>query len=235
MLTKVILLCALFLIHPSSLLGQGSIDSAQISSLISQFSNADPNVRLTAFYGLLDLSLPFGISTTPYAVTDKTSKLLAVVPTPDVIRLALINLLSQEDRFVQTSNQHFAGDPVLSETYTDYYADLINSVATLHDPRSIPALVGAITSGGTAVGALAAFGNMSIRPTLLELTAPDEGARGFATLTLIGMLDPKNFVNLNAESILGLQRGLVKASGFSESYITVEAGKGLQQLDSKRI
>jgi len=232
-----LLLVLVLLPIDSALHAQGSISHAQITSFISQFSNNDSKVRLDAFYGLLDLTSSFNITANSYSIPEQTTTLLALAPSSDTdtIRLALINLLSQENVLVHASNQSFTGEQVLSEEYTDYYADLINVVVTLQDSRSIPALVGAITSGGTAVGALAAFGNASITAVLQQLSTSNEGVRGFATLTLIQMLDSTNFPKLSVPTIFGLQSGLIKAASFPESYIAVEAGKNLQQLDSKRV
>ena len=50
----------------------------------------------------------------------------------------------------------------LGEDYFDFYGDVIASVVALNDRRAIPALLGAIDTGGMATRCLASFGDAAL-------------------------------------------------------------------------
>ena len=60
--------------------------------------------------------------------------------------------------------------PQISEEQTEYYADLVVAVSSLHDPRSIVSLVGAVLTGNVAMNALASFGDTAVDPLIRQLT-----------------------------------------------------------------
>jgi hypothetical protein len=88
----------------------------------------------------------------------------------DRLKLALIGLLSTEN----VAEQEFIvkGTTFATEEHSEYYASLVARVANLNDERAIPALVGAITTGGMATRGLARFGDKAIDPVLNLLQAP---------------------------------------------------------------
>jgi HEAT repeat protein len=75
------------------------------------------------------------------------------------------------------------------EGYADYYGNLIGIVADLNDERAIPALLGAISSGGMATRALARFGDKAFNPLLDQLRNPDPQVRSSVLFTIRDLLE----------------------------------------------
>jgi HEAT repeat protein len=85
------------------------------------------------------------------------------------------------------------GQTIGQDYDTDYYANVIASVATLKDIRSMNALLGAITTGGMAMGTLAEFAPLSLDPVLAKADEPDPLVRMSALNVLERMLEPPNY------------------------------------------
>jgi hypothetical protein len=81
----------------------------------------------------------------------------------DQVKMGLINLL-------QADNYDFMNPKTAPGTYTEndseHHAEMIQIVAGLHDERSIPALVGAISTGTMATDGLLQFGDKALGPVL---------------------------------------------------------------------
>ncbi len=107
----------------------------------------------------------------------------------DRVKLGLITLLNR-------GNDAFIKDKHAPATYTEndseHYALAIEMVASLNDERAIPALVGAMTTGGVAAGGLLKFGEKALRPVLNELNNPNPLVRSTAVSTAITILRTKN-------------------------------------------
>jgi hypothetical protein len=66
---------------------------------------------------------------------------------------------------------------------------VIAVVSGLHDERGIPALLGAIKTGGMATRGLAEFGRKAFAPVLRLLSSPDPMTRAAAVFALREMLE----------------------------------------------
>ncbi len=80
----------------------------------------------------------------------------------DKLTVGLISLLNVENATVDS------GIP-LSQDYVDYYGDLIMAVSILEDKRAIPALLGAVKTGGMATDAIARLGDEALNATVDSL------------------------------------------------------------------
>jgi len=107
----------------------------------------------------------------------------------DRIKLALIQLLkSANDLFI------FTKDPETkpyTENDTEHYANLITAVASLQDERAIPALAGAITTGGIATRGLLKYGDKALGPVLEQLNNPNALVRSSALAVSVTLLRRK--------------------------------------------
>jgi len=106
----------------------------------------------------------------------------------DRVKAGLIGLLSTENAAQREFERN--GTTFATEDHSEYYASLIGTVADLNDERAIPALVGAVTSGGMATRALARFGDKAVEPVLQLSGTHSAGplARSDALLAIKEML-----------------------------------------------
>ncbi len=97
-----------------------------------------------------------------------------------VIAEALMSLLIRENTISAS-----AAPGSLGESYGDYHASLIWSVATLHDARATNALLGAIKTGGLATDGLVALGAAAM-PAVIKVadSSADPQVRMGAALVL---------------------------------------------------
>ncbi|HUI75385.1 MAG TPA: hypothetical protein VLX32_10585 [Candidatus Acidoferrum sp.] len=94
------------------------------------------------------------------------------------VKLGLIELLeSANDIFVSVKDPETKS---YTENDTEHYARLINAVASLEDERAIPALVGAMTTGGMARRGLLKYGDKALGPILEQLNNQDALVRSSA-------------------------------------------------------
>ena len=109
------------------------------------------------------------------------------------VKLGLIQLLgSENDHFVLGKNAPPGG---YQEEDSEYYAEVIDTVSSLDDERVIPALVGAMTTGGMAQRGLLKYGDKSLRPVMEQLKNPDALVRAFALGISINLLEKRNGPN----------------------------------------
>lgn len=81
---------------------------------------------------------------------------------PQAVRLALIGALERENALLVTGIE-------LDESYSGYYAALIQAVAGLKDPRAARALLGALGAGTAASDGLVALGQPAVEAALERL------------------------------------------------------------------
>jgi hypothetical protein len=107
----------------------------------------------------------------------------------DSVKLGLIQLLSSSnDLFVVGKNVE---NEVYTENDSGHYADFIDTVASLDDERAIPALVGAMTTGGIAKRGLLKYGDKALGPVMEQLKNEDPLVRAAALGMSISLLKPK--------------------------------------------
>ena len=125
---------------------------------------------------------------TRYYVANPIRHLLKEYPNQsEDIRLALIALLEKENAEVKGYGQR---GQRFGEDYSNFYGDVIAAVVTLDDPRSMPALLGAITTGGMVAQALVKLAPASVGPVLQKTLDPDPLVRMSALQVLGVMLAP---------------------------------------------
>lgn len=93
---------------------------------------------------------------------------------PSEVRLALIEALAREGRL---HRQHYlavhSDQNVAPLEDPEFLGRLSSAVAELQDPRSIPALSGALGSGFAVIRALASFGDEAALPVLAVVNSPE--------------------------------------------------------------
>ena len=156
-----------------------------ISSSLSQFQSGDEDVRIRAFYNLLNWN-----STGRFNAGESAAQLLRDHPNErSIIVPALIDLLGRENIRVQSS---------FGEAFSNYYGDLIWCVAALRDARSVDALLGAVKTGNLATDGLAMLGQDALPAVLRALDTTDIGTR-YAVLRVL-----EKMVSPSAQSPLGI-------------------------------
>jgi hypothetical protein len=138
-------------------------------------------------------------------------------------KLALIELLEIENKTVEREQQ-------LSEAYVNYYGDVIAAVATVADPRSIDALVGAVSTGNMATGTLISFGNAAVEPVGKKLDSPDPLVRSSVARTLSQMLEKSQEISGTPASRAVIKRALVQAAKDNDPIVRRSAVDGLVTL-----
>ena len=141
----------------------------------------------------------------------------------DARKRALIALLDAENKTV-------AGEKVLSEEYVNYYGDVVAAVATLNDPRSLSALLGAITTGNMVWSTLIGFGPSAVAPVTGLLVSPEDRVRSTATLTLSEMLVRSREIATDAHSRQTIKAALADASMDRSYLVRMRAVVGLARL-----
>jgi hypothetical protein len=144
----------------------------------------------------------------------------------DLLRLGIIQLLSHENKGGLKEP-----DDVKAENYgegygenkSEYYAGLIEFVASFNDERAIPALLGAAGSGGMATRAVARFGKRALSPIFAQERGQDprraEGAlfviRDMLEFGLVSDPDSQLRIKNALRSALGSPDGSVRYSAMA--------------------
>jgi hypothetical protein len=99
----------------------------------------------------------------------------------------------------------------------------VNVVSSLKDERAIPALVGAMTTGGMAQQSLLKYGDKAIGVVLAQMKSPDDMVRAAALNMGIALLEQRNDPASNARI-----KELIQSSLADESMIV--RGVAVQQI-----
>lgn len=196
-----------------------------VDEILGEFQSSRWEARSDAFYGLL--KLVSGKSDAAAELAEEILSLARVSSKSDRIRRALVSLLLRENEYATTQQQ-------LSETYTDYYGNLVWEVSLLREPESLNALLGAINTGGMATSAIAAFGGRAIMPIIELLNNNDVFTRESATGVLSEMLQPENARTLSdIYARQQIKRGLLKSAADPSPYVRIAAVAGLLRLGDR--
>jgi hypothetical protein len=173
------------------------LHAQSVSSLLRRIETSSDNDRIAAFYTLLNPT-----PTRRFDGEGSTSRLLRDHPRDrSAITLALVNLLRRENVRARNSS---------GEEFSNYYGDLIWSVATLRDPRSVDALLGAVQTGNMATDGLAALGQNALPGTLRALDNPDAGVRNGVLRVLEKMVMPSARSSLGTASRAQVRTALLR-------------------------
>lgn len=165
-----------------------SLDSS-VSDVVGRMKSDNLSVREAAFSDMSTL-LSEDQSRTPKAAAGLTGFLVRHPEYAESLKVGLIGLLgSENDLFVKGKN---ISGVSLTEEDGEYYAEVIDTVSSLEDERAIPALVGAMTTGGMAQSALVRYGNKALPTVLDQLKSSDPLIRSVALSTSIHILRKVN-------------------------------------------
>lgn len=169
---------------------------------LAKLESADSRVRIASFYELFQPALGFAVN-----AKEGTLKLLRDHPRDrEAIAQALVSLLSRENSLI---NEAAPGS--LPESYGEYHATLIWSVATLRDGRATNALLGAIKTGRLATDGLVAIGAAAIPGVLGAVDSPDPHVRVGATMVLGEMALQRGTLALDAANTDLIRSSLLRA------------------------
>jgi len=181
---------------------------------LSRMKSADSSVRIAAFYDLFNPPLSL-------AVTAREGTLTLLRDHPDdrkAIVQSLVDLLTRENSLI---NGAPAGS--LPESYGEYHASLIWSVATLHDGKATDALLGAIKTGRLASDGLVALGATAMPAIIRAAGSPDSAVRVEATMILGEMAMQSDSLNLDIAHIGAIRTVLLHAVGDEQNSVRLAA------------
>jgi hypothetical protein len=173
-------LCLLVVLTLSSMIfaqSSTSLDS-RISDVMSRMKSSDLKKRQAAFDELMNLKAEDPGEPGKGGHANVAVFLQRHPNQADRVKLGLAQLLSSE-------NDLFTNGAPRSRTEEDgeYYETLITVVSSLDDERTIPPLVGAMTTGGIAQNGLLKYGDKALGPVLAQLKNPD----GLVRASALGM------------------------------------------------
>jgi hypothetical protein len=143
----------------------------------------------------------------------------------DAVKLALIELLNTENAVVEAQDQEYKKSrKTLSETYANYYGDVVAAVSGLNDPRALHALVGAMGTGGMADNGLARLGSDAVDPLVVKLQSSDVIVRAAAVRALTTFWQPENRDKSNDDvSRRKTKEAFLKAAGDQDGGVRLAA------------
>ncbi len=186
---------------------------ASVQATVQRMRSDVDSVRMHAFYELIGRG--------PNAGARIRAVLEANPGDKEGIATALIAALER-------ANRPPAKPPSYSdaEAFAEYHGDLIWAVGELHDQRAIPALMGALETGGLAQRAIASFGPRVIPELQRALGAESSSRRVAATMTLVRMAgDPKAVPDPSSRS--AIRKGLLQAFADENRFVRQGAMSGL--------
>lgn len=154
----------------------------------------------------------------------------------DRLKVGLIHLLvveNAESTVAVSATEATPGNTTeeSDEEYSDYYGNLIGMVADLNDERAIPALVGAITTGGMATRALARFGDKSVGPLLDRLHDPDNMIRSSVLFTIRDLLEMH--ISIEPASQTRIRKALRSSLDDADYSVRRSAMSAIEYLDNR--
>ena len=188
--------------------------------------SADLNIRQSAFYGLLK---PHANS--KGSVRSSVEQLVAAHPNErEQIARALIEALELEVAHRNLARQN--GEQ-LTETFSDYWADLMAAVSYLRDPRAVKGLLGGVDTGGIATEGLADICPSAIDALIDVARAPNPTFRGMplgfrngAVAALGGCLNRTELLRANPEVRAKARAALLEALDDADWTVRIAAVNG---------
>jgi hypothetical protein len=188
---------------------RSSAKQLHLPDILTRMRNADLHTHIAAFNDLLT----YASSELPHNITSKgpsqtlNAFLIRHPYKADQVKLTLIQLLAEENQsFIETKNpppDSDAGDDV-----GEYYAELVDTVSSLNDDRAIPALVGAMTTGGMAQRGVLKYGDKALTSVMEQLKSSDALVRASALGMATAILEKKKDAASHALVISLIQSSL---------------------------
>lgn len=209
-------------------------DSKRLSDMLARMNNGDMHTKVVAFKELMahvksEAGAPPG-ATQSARSSDVLNKFFARHPDQaDAVKLGLIQLLSTENYyFIESKNP--PSDDHEEDDVGEHYAELIDVVSSLHDERAIPALTGAITTGGMAQRGLLEYGDKALVPVVEKLRSPDALVRASALGMATALLQKHD----DAASHARIRELLRSSLGDSGSVVRTKAVWEIDCLDDRQ-
>jgi hypothetical protein len=191
-----------------------SVDASRLSETLLHLRNGDQDAKETAFDELMEEIASENLSEPTYITEDALARFLSNHPDQaDDVKLGLIQLLVQEN----------------DSPDEDHYPLVIDAVASLNDERTIPALVGAMTTGGMAQSGLIKYGSRALEPIFEQLKGPNALMRASALGTAVTIL--KRGDASSRRQVKGLLQSSLRDS---ESVVRAEAILLIECLPERR-
>src|SRR6266446_4772081 len=165
--------------------------NSKVPNALERMQSADLQTREAGFDELMtELSSEVQNQTNPHEPSEVLPMFFKQHPDQaESVKLGLIQLLGKE-------NETFMGKSVPPGTYSEedmeHYAQVIEAVSELNDGRALPALIGAMTTGGIATGGILRFGDKALGPVLEQLKNPDGMVRARALAIAVTILKAAN-------------------------------------------
>jgi hypothetical protein len=160
-----------------------SLDS-KVSAIVDRMNGSDLHAREAAFDDMMAVVHEGPKQTTePDHAADLARFFKEHPELADRIKLGLIQLLKVDNVDFQG-----AAPGTYTEDDTEHYAVVVNVVSSLQDKRAIPALIGAMATGGMAQQAIFQYGDKALAPVLAQLKSSDPLAQASALRMSFGLL-----------------------------------------------
>lgn len=203
---------ALFAINHTAL-AQGLKNTSGLPSIIEETKNPEWSTRAEAFHALL-------------ALLNQASEPSQVRGT---IIGAIISLLVEESKHVNTHDG-------LPEAYTEYYGELIGSVANLRDPRAISILItpNILSAGNIATDGLSAFGDDAVDDILTQLDSKSvsDNAKVALVRALLAMLRDGKLHEAQNKQLT--EEALLEAVKAGAPFVRLNSVRGLAYFGDQR-
>ena len=193
----------------------------------AEIRSVDEAIRIAAFAKLIGVSKNDDGSVI-YDVPSVLQETLAKKPElAETRKTLLIGLLENESKIVNPYT-HKKG-PTLSEGYANYLGDLIWAVSSLHDVRSMKALLGVLPSGGMATRTLISFGKVALNPVLKKMQDPDVLVRATAVQMFPLMLE-RSDISEDTAAKSKIRSALMQAAKDKEYLVRRDSITGLIRI-----
>jgi hypothetical protein len=206
-----------------------SLDS-KVSAILARMNGSDQHKRQAAFSDMMGLMREGQNRTMESGYSETLARFFKQHPEQaERIRLGLIHLLAEENHlFIEAKNP--PPDSHEEDDVSEHYAELIDVVSSLHDERAMPALTGAITTGGMAQRGLLEYGDKALVPVVEKLKSPDALVRASALGMAIALLQKHD----DAASLTRIRELLRSSLGDSGSVVRRKAVWEIDCLDDRQ-
>lgn len=194
---------------------------------LSELENPIASTRISAFYRLLSQNEQRSLHVD---VASSTTRLLTASPTARrQIASALIGLLERENREWKAGR---VGS--MSQERSDFYGDVIASVASLKDTRSVTALAGAIGTGALATDGLAALGDAAL-PALDAAQKSEIVMERIGAVYVLSKLASRSNQGLRVSSTLAVRSRLIHGLDDGNPLVRQAAIEGLVPFSDQQV
>jgi len=218
----VLCLCSALILSVQVTAQQSTSLDSKVSDALARMSEKNLHRREAAFGDMMALINEGKKATQEPGHADALATFFKQHPEQaDRIKLGLIELLKAD-------NADFQGQTTPPGTYTEddmeHYAEVVNVVSSVNDERAIPALVGAMATGGMAQRAIFQYGDKALAPVLEQLKSSDPLAQSSALKMSFALLAERSDPAAQAQ-IRELILAYVKApSGATRSIAVQQIG-----------